>query len=78
MQSDIRPPEPSHDADHFERPITSDELLAALRKRSKNKAPGIDGICLELYTENWETLWPDLLEVLNQMSFDQKDHPTKT
>jgi hypothetical protein len=77
MQSVIRPPEPSHYADHLERPITAEELLAALKKGAKNKASGIYGICLEFYTENWEPIWPDLLELLNQMFLHKKITPTK-
>jgi hypothetical protein len=63
----IRPDDiPSYEA-HLDFPITADELRAALRKGERSKTPGVDGICLEFYTENWDTLGPDLMKLVNHM-----------
>jgi hypothetical protein len=52
-------------------PITEDELLQALKKGGKNKAPGGDGMCLEFYTENWPVIKQDLLELMNHMFMER-------
>jgi hypothetical protein len=39
---------------------------------ARNKTPEIDGICLEFCTANWDTMGPDLLELLNQMFVHKK------
>jgi hypothetical protein len=59
----------------LEHQITSEELLSALRSGARNKAPGIDGICLEFYTANWDSIHPELLELLNQMFLHKKITP---
>jgi hypothetical protein len=56
----------------LEQPITTKEILSALQKESKHKAPGIDGISLEFYIANWKTIHPDLLKLLNQMFLHKK------
>ena len=50
--------------------------MCRITERRTNKAPGIDGIGLEFYTTNWETIKEDLHEVLNQM-FMQKNITTQ-
>jgi len=54
-------------ADHLESPITYDEILMALRAGALHKALGIDGLVLEFYTENWDTIKSDLKDLLNRM-----------
>jgi hypothetical protein len=56
----------------LDQPITEEEIVRALKKCGKNKAPGDDGMCIEFYTENWETIKQDLLELLNQMFMQQR------
>ena len=58
--------------DSLERPTTPEEILIALRTGGRNKAPGSDGIGLEFYSTNWETIRTDLHGILNQM-FLQKN-----
>jgi hypothetical protein len=48
-------------------PITQEELTAALKAGARHKSPGIDGISLEFYTVNYETIRTDLLQLLNHM-----------
>jgi len=54
-------------ADQLERPITYDEILVAPRAGARHKAPGIDGLGLDFYTENWDTIKSDLKDPLNRM-----------
>jgi hypothetical protein len=58
-------------AEQLEKPITEEELLGAIRKGSTNKAPGVDGFGIEFYKMNWETIGPDLLELMNNMFLHQ-------
>jgi hypothetical protein len=51
----------------LEKPITPEEIRAALKKGGRNKAPGSDGIGLEFYTTNWALIKEDIGEILNQM-----------
>ena len=45
-----------------DRPLTEDELLAAVRGMARSKAsPGLDGVPLEFYFAFWYLLAPDLL-----------------
>ena len=67
---------PSTYAAQLKRPITSDELHNALRAGARHKAPGIDGLSLEFYTGNWDTLRMDLTELINYM-FLQKRIPSR-
>ena len=55
----------------MQQPITNDELLAVFRAGARRKAPGIDGLSLEFYTANWETIHPELLRLLNHMFQDK-------
>jgi hypothetical protein len=60
----------------MKQPITSEELLAALRAGSRHKSPGIDGLPLELYKANWETFQMELLH-LNDMFLQKHITPIK-
>jgi hypothetical protein len=51
----------------LEQPITSEKLLAALKTGARHKSSGIDGLPLELYKANWETIQQELLHILNHM-----------
>jgi len=57
--------------EQLEQPITNDELLAALRAGARRKSPGIDGLSLEFYMANWETVRSELLLFLNHMFLDK-------
>jgi hypothetical protein len=72
MRSAIQTTCPSKYADQLEQPITSEEILSALRAGAWHKAPGNDGFSLEFYTDSGETIHPDLLELLNQMFLHKK------
>jgi hypothetical protein len=58
---------PSQYAKQLEAPITYEEITAALKTGARHKAPRIDGISLEFYTQNWDTIKADLKDLLNQM-----------
>jgi len=58
---------PTNYVELLEEPITSEEILTALRSHARHQSPGIDGICLEFYTANLETIHADLLQLLNYM-----------
>jgi mannosylglycoprotein endo-beta-mannosidase len=51
----------------LEQPITYYEFLSALRSGARHKSPGIDGLSLEFYTSNWETIHSGLLLLLKHM-----------
>jgi hypothetical protein len=55
----------------LERPITAEEIEAAVKKGGKRKAPGLDGLPLEFYSANWNTIKEDLVHVLNSMFIGQ-------
>ena len=63
----IQPTSPTKYAEELEKPLTTDEVLSALRAGARHKAPGIDGICLEFYQENWETIKSELTQLINYM-----------
>src|SRR5215469_3032849 len=58
-----------------EHQITSEEFPSTLRVVARHKSPGIGGFGLQFYTANWETIKPDLLEILNQMFLHKKITP---
>jgi len=58
---------PTVHTDQLESPLTYDEILMALRAGAHHNAPGIDGLGLEFYTENWDTIKSDLKDLLNRM-----------
>ena len=65
---------PTKYADLLAQPITTEELLSALRSGAKHKTPSIDGFSLEFYIANWDTIKQDLLELMNQMILHKKNH----
>jgi hypothetical protein len=66
---------PSTYAEQLERPITSDEIHNALRAGARHKAPGIDGLIIEFYTANWDTIRMDLTELINHMFLKKRIPP---
>jgi hypothetical protein len=66
LQGHIQPLDPVN-AESLERQIAEEEVMISIRSGAKSKSPGIDGICHDFYTTNWETVHPDLLELLNHM-----------
>jgi len=66
LQTHIQPLDTAA-AQSLERPITLEEVNTAIRSGAKHKSPGIDGICHEFYSANWETIHLDLIELLNHM-----------
>jgi hypothetical protein len=67
MMGAIQPTCPATYVDILERPITTEEILDALRTGSRDKTPRGDGIGLEFYTSQWETTRTDLHEIMNQI-----------
>ena len=51
----------------LEAPISLSEIRNAIAKGNSHKAPGNDGIGLEFYKAEWETIKTDLLQILNSM-----------
>jgi hypothetical protein len=56
----------------LERPIGTTELEEALRAGQKRKAAGIDGLPVEFYTANWQTIKDDLTRTINCMFPDKQ------
>jgi len=50
--------------------INMEELFQAVKQGKSNKAPGQDGICLEVITKTLEVTKYDLLEIMNNMYRD--------
>jgi hypothetical protein len=71
----IQPVERPPYKEQLEKPITEDELFAAIRKGSTNKAPGVDGLGIEFYKMNWEIIGSDLLELMNYIFLHQMVTP---
>jgi hypothetical protein len=63
----VHPTDPSTHADTLERAISMDELKWAVLTGAKHRSPWIDGMNLEFYTTNWETVQTELLALVNHM-----------
>ncbi|KAI8478581.1 hypothetical protein Bbelb_436790 [Branchiostoma belcheri] len=50
----------------LERPLSSEELLSAIKGMANNKTPGSDGLPKEFYYKFWDLVGPDILEVFNE------------
>ena len=66
LQAHTQPLDPAS-AESLERPITAEEVITAIRSGAKHESPGINSICHEFYSANWEMVHLDLLELLNHM-----------
>ena len=51
-------------------PIIAEELYTEVSEGACNQAPGKDGICLELFNVNWDSIKDDMLALFNQMYLD--------
>ena len=71
----LHPASQATSAVQLEQPITEEELHTALRAGARRKAPGIDGMSLEFYTANWDTIREDRLRLLNHMFLEKKHLP---
>jgi hypothetical protein len=49
--------------DYLDMPITADELQAAVRNGACNKVPRRDGISLEFFKVNWDSIKEDVLAI---------------
>jgi hypothetical protein len=58
--------------DYLDVPTMEEELKAAVRNGACNKAPGKDGICLEFFKVNWDSIKEDMLAIFNLMYLDSK------
>jgi hypothetical protein len=56
--------------DFLDTPITEEELKAEMSKSACKKAPGRDGIYLEFFNVNWDSIKYDMLALFNQMYLD--------
>jgi len=54
----------------LEAPICLSEIRNAIAKGKSHKAPGNNGIGIEFYKSEWETMKTDLLQILNSMYLD--------
>ncbi|KAI8521374.1 hypothetical protein Bbelb_011280 [Branchiostoma belcheri] len=50
----------------LERPLSSEELLSAIKGMANNKTPGSDGLPKEFYYKFWDLVGLDILEVFNE------------
>jgi hypothetical protein len=66
---------PATYAEQLEQPITYYEQLTALRAGAPRKSTGIDGLSLEFYTANWETVREEFLQLLNHMFLNKHISP---
>jgi hypothetical protein len=48
-------------------PISLEELKIATSQGKPNKAPGVDGIGLQLYRMGWSIIQTELLQIMNSM-----------
>ena len=55
------------DMSSLDLPITESEMIAALRKGAINKAPGVDGVGYVFYKLFWDTIKPEVMELINFM-----------
>jgi hypothetical protein len=67
LQNYIRPVCQTTYAAILEQPITYEELIAAIRAGARRKSPGIDGLPLEFFSANWDTISSEVLQLLNHM-----------
>ena len=77
LQNLLHPMRPTTYAVLLEQTVISDELLTVLRAGARHKAPGIDGLSLEFYTVNCETIGTRLLQLLNHMFLHKTSPPSR-
>jgi hypothetical protein len=74
MQEFIQPVGTTNDAAVLDQPISTEEIHHKLRAGARHKSPGIDGICFEFHTANWDTIRTDLTELINQIFMHKNIH----
>jgi hypothetical protein len=75
-QAELLTPSESNDIRCLlEQPITSDDLLTAWPPGARHKVPTIDGLSLEFYTANWETIRTRFLQLLNHLFLHKYNPP---
>jgi hypothetical protein len=74
MQECIQQVGTTNDSAVLDQPMSTEEIHHALRAGARHKSPGIDGICPEFYTANWDTIRTDLTELINQMLIHKNIH----
>ena len=67
MDEAARPDQTTTYGEILEKHIDTAEIYNATRSGGGNRAPGNDGVGLELYTVNWTVIREDLCKILNQM-----------
>ncbi|KAH9377444.1 hypothetical protein HPB48_010038 [Haemaphysalis longicornis] len=72
--SESLPQLPDEDFLHLVAPITLKELTESRQKLRKGKAPGVDGLPVELYSTFWDLLEPFLCAVLNNILTTDTDY----
>jgi len=55
------------DNDILNRPITENEIKCSIKNLHKNKSPGPDGICIEIYKHTLDTISPFLYRLFNEI-----------
>jgi hypothetical protein len=75
LQTFLHPVCPATYAEQLEQSITYYELLTALRAGARRKSPGIEGLSLEFYTANWETVHEELLQLHNHKFLNKHISP---
>ena len=69
------PEDANTEPDH---PITREELREAAKEGKRHKSPGPDGICHEFFTQMWDVVKNDLLDVINNMYMEGAASDAKT
>ena len=69
------PEDANTEPDH---PITREELREAAKEGKRHKSPGPDGICHEFFTQMWDVVKNDLLDVINNMYMERAASDAKT
>ena len=65
--------------EHLQNDLSDFEIETAISQMAKGKAPGPDGLSVELYTQCWSIVKNDFVKLLNQMYSTQSiDNRTKS
>jgi hypothetical protein len=78
MLQAIHPPHEDTLATTPAQPIQEQKVRTALRMGAKRKAPGVDGLTAELYSNNWNTISKDITSILNRHCQDNLITPQVT
>ena len=67
---------PDTNKNDLDKPISSDELIYAIKQMAENKSPGLDGLPKEFYETFWETIEDHITELYNHILFTKKQLST--